>query len=349
VKRRQLLKQLLSGSSGLIGAHVLAGCGRSLNPAEFLQLLDVAEPLPQHLITPIGEFYIQSYALPPTVNADTWKLTLAGAVQTPLSITLADILAAPQETFYLTMECIGNVVGGNQIGNALWQGTPLLPWLQKATIKPEATEIILHGADYYETTLPIERLLRPDVQLIHKMNGMPLTKPHGYPVRIIIPGLYGQKQPKWLVKLEAIAKPKRGYWERQGWSNTAEIATHALTRQVQSTRVWNRQHQVTLAKTGETGWQQGIVVAGVAIDKSTPIRQVQISLDGGNTWQQAEQNSPSSPHEWTLWRYRWRPSQPGRYSLMARAESDNGLQPIEDKNYRDGSSGVLKIDVTLAS
>jgi DMSO/TMAO reductase YedYZ molybdopterin-dependent catalytic subunit len=347
MKRRQVLQRLVEATGGVMVATLLPACGKELDPLFLLNLLDPAEPLPDHLLTPVGEFYVQSYALPPSIERDSWRLEIAGMVDRPLTLTLQDILAAPQEEFYLTMECIGNPAGGNLIGNALWTGTPVLPFLRRVGVKPEATEFVLHGADFYETTLPVAEVMRPDVRLVYQMNGAPLTKSHGYPVRILIPGHFGQKQPKWLTKIEAIAQRKRGYWERQGWSNTAEIPTHALTRQVQGTRVWNRKHQVSLPKTGEKGWNQGVLVAGVALDSSSPIQNITISTDGGKTWHSAEQNQPDSPHEWTLWRYRWQPQQPGTYTLLARAQSQRQTQPLDDSQEKDGSSAVLRIQVTL--
>jgi DMSO/TMAO reductase YedYZ molybdopterin-dependent catalytic subunit len=346
-----VLQHFLQASGGLIGASLLAGCqsSRSIDPLFRLNLLEPEMPFPDHILTPLSEFYVQSYALPPTVNAEHWRLKLMGSVANPITIAFADILKAPQEEFYLTMECIGNPTGGNLIGNARWTGTPLLPFLQKAGVKPEAKEFVLHGADFYETTLPVDEILRPDVRLVHQMNGTPLTKAHGYPVRIIIPGHFGQKQPKWLVAVEAIAKTKQGFWERQGWSNLAEIPTHGFIRQVQNQRVWNRHPQVSLPRTGEAGWAKGILVAGVALDRANPISKIQVSLDDGKTWQPADQDHPDSPHEWTLWRYRWQPSQPGKYRLLARAESSQEQQPLKDQEGSDGSSGVLTIEVTLQS
>lgn len=353
MQRRSLLKRLLQLSGGFIGANLLVGgCepqGRSPNLMFMLDLLDSATPLPDHLVIPVGEFYVQSYGLPVAVDAQQWRLEIGGAVEQPLTLTLDDILAAPQDDFYLTMECIGNPAGGDQIGNALWRGTALLPFLQRAKVKPEATDWLMHGADYYETNLPVAALLRPEVRLVHQMNQAPLTKEHGYPVRLIVPGRFGQKQPKWLVKLEAIAQSKRGYWERQGWSNTAEIPTHGMIRQVQGDRVWHRRHTVTLAKTGDRGWSRGILVAGIALDQQRPIQAVEVSTDGGQTWHQADHNRPPSPHEWTLWRYAWRPENPGRYTLLARAKTAGSTQPLEDAERQDGSAGVLKIDVTLTA
>lgn len=350
MKRRQLLKQLLQTSGGLIGASLLTGCSQKSLAALFpLDLRADDVPLPTHLLTPLSEFYVQSYALVPHVKVDTWTLQIKGAVATPLTLTFADLLAAPQEDFYLTMECIGNPKGGNLIGNACWTGTPLLPFLEQAGVQPEAVEFRLQGADWYETTLPVADVIRPDVRLVHRMNGEPLTAAHGYPVRMIIPGHFGQKQPKWLVGIEASPKAKRGFWENQGWSNTAEIPTHALVRQVQNTRVWNKQHRLQLERQGDQGWQEGILIAGVALDKSSSIQRVQVSTDGGQTWEQAEHNAPDSPHEWTLWRYRWQPSHPGQYTLLAQAISERETQNLDDTHSKDGTTAPLQIQVTLAA
>ena len=348
MNRRELLKRLLQSSGGLIAASVLGGCqAESIAPLFLLSLLNPEAPLPDHLITPLDEFYVQSYGLSSRVNAEKWQLNIKGAVKTPLTLTLQDILQAPQEDFHLTMECIGNPAGGNLIGNALWTGTPLLPFLRQAGVDSSVQEFALKGADWYETTLPVDDVMRADVRLVHRMNKEPLTADHGYPVRLLVPGHYGQKQPKWIVEVEAIAQPKTGFWENQGWSNTAEIPTHALMRQVQSTRVWNRQNQVNVSRDGETGWQKGVLLAGVALDRSSPIQAIEVSTDNGISWSPTDQNRPNSPHEWTLWRYLWKPQQPGKYTLLARAKSDRQQQPLEDANGKDGSSGILKIQVTL--
>jgi DMSO/TMAO reductase YedYZ molybdopterin-dependent catalytic subunit len=348
VNRRDLLKLLGQTSGGVLAASLLSGCQpKSVELLLLMDLLNPDKPLPAHITTPLKEFYVQSYALPSRVDAAKWELKIKGAVETPLTLTFQDILQAPQETFYLTMECIGNPSGGNLIGNAQWTGTPLLPFLKKAGVKAEAKEFAMKGADWYETTLPIDEVMRPGVRLVHQMNGEALTAEHGYPVRIIIPGHFGQKQPKWLVELEAIAKTKTGFWENQGWSNTAEIPTHGMIRQVQEQRVWDKRHQVTLDRDGDAGWEKGVLIAGVALDRSTPITSIEVSVDQGATWQPAEQNRPESPHEWTLWRHVWTPKAPGKYTLLARATSQRQQQPLNDRNGKDGSSGVLQIQVTL--
>lgn len=342
MNRRELLKLLGQTSGGLIAASVLGSC--QAKTMDLLFSIDPNAPLPDHLITSIDEFYVQSYALASQVNAEKWQLKIAGEVNQPMTLTMQDILSAPQEEFYLTMECIGNPAGGNLIGNARWTGTSLLPFLKRAGVKSNAIEFAMKGADWYETTLPVSEVMRPEVRLVHRMNGEPLTAAHGYPVRILIPGHFGQKQPKWIVGMDAIAKPKTGFWENQGWSNTAEIPTHSLMKQVQDSRVWNKRNQVTLAR---NNWEKGVLLAGVALDRSTPIQSIQISTDNGSTWQKVEQNRPESPHEWTLWRYLWKPDRAGKYTLLARATSERQQQAIEDHNGKDGSSGILRIQTTL--
>jgi len=150
-----------------------------------------------------------------------------------------------------------------------------------------------------------------------------------------------------LVKIEASDRTRQGHWERRGWSNEARIPTHGMIRQVQAKPVWNRQTAVQLERSGKSGWQQGVWIGGVALDRALPIEQVMVSTDNGQTWQQAEQNHPPSTHEWTLWRYRWQPKQPGNYTLLAYAVTERETQPVEDKQWRDGNSSVLKIQVQL--
>ncbi len=347
MQRRQFLQNLLATSSAMLSASLLSGCeSKKLDPLFRLDLLNPEIPLPTHLITPRSEFYVQNYALPSEVDRVTWRLKISGEVETPLILNFDDILKAPQESFYLTMECIGNPSGGNLIGNAKWTGTRLLPFLEKAKIKNSAIEMAMKGNDWYETTLPIAELTKPDVFLVHKMNDEDLTKEHGFPVRILVPGHFGQKQPKWLVELNAIDSAKKGFWENQGWSNTAEIPTHALLRQVQTDRTSNQSNRVTLE---QSTWKDGVLLAGIALDRTLPIQRVEVSTDGGSTWQIADQNRPESPHEWTLWRYRWTPSVAGKYKLLARAVSDREIQDTKNRDRMNGQSGVLTIDVTLAA
>ncbi|MEM9568255.1 MAG: molybdopterin-dependent oxidoreductase [Cyanobacteria bacterium P01_E01_bin.34] len=311
-----------------------------------LDLSDFTTPLPDHWVTPITDFYVQS-ALPQPeitsddVSSDRWQLTVSGLVNTPISLSLSDIQSQPSEEVYWTLACIGNQAGGELLGNARWQGTRLLPLLEQVGVMTVAQAFALRGADGYETSVLPQELLHPDTMLVYSMNGESLPAQHGYPLRILIPGKYGQKQPKWLTEIEALVEPISGHWERQGWSDRANILTHALSRQVQQERVSIRNRRLT----GESG---EVAIAGMALASSIPIERVEVSQDGGMTWEIAEHNHPPSPYEWTLWRHRWQLEQ-GEYRLMARAIAGNETQPLEDIIPLDGNQAVLEIDLDVTS
>ena len=309
-----------------------------------LDLSDFATPLPDHWITPTKDFYVQS-ALPQPdidpadVNSDRWHLSISGLVSSPRSLSLSHIKNQPVEDVYWTLVCIGNQAGGELLGNARWQGTRLLPLLEQVGIVSEARAFALRGADEYETGVLREELLHPDTMLVYGMNGEQLPAKHGYPLRILIPGKYGQKQPKWLMEIEALAEPIAGHWERQGWSDRANVLTHALSRQVQQERVSIRNRHLQV-ETGE------VAIAGMALASSKHVDRIEVSHDGGTTWSVAEQNQPPTPYEWTLWRHRWQ-LDPGEYRLMARAVAGSDIQPLDDVIPLDGNQAVLAIDVEI--
>ena len=304
-----------------------------------LDLSDFSQPLPEHWVTPIADFYVQSAFATPDVNLEEWRLAIFGLVTDPLTLSLADIQAEPAEEVYWTLECIGNQAGGELVGNARWRGIRLLPLLERVGLLPQATAFALRGADGYETGVLREELLHADVFLVYGMNGELLPIDHGYPLRILIPGKYGQKQPKWISEIEAIAQPIKGHWERRGWSDRANILTHALSRQVQQERVSIRNRRLKTPP-GQ------VVIAGMALASQTAIDRVEVSQDGGKTWEVAEQTRPPTPYEWTVWRHRWA-FMAGQYRLMARAIAGEDIQPLNDVIPLDGNQAVLTLDLTV--
>ncbi|MDX2272023.1 MAG: molybdopterin-dependent oxidoreductase [Cyanobacteriota bacterium] len=358
MRRRHLLQWGAFGGSLWLGGSVMS---QQLSGTEILEgafplldLRDFSQPLPAHWLTETSAFYVQSAFGTPEVDLDTWRLTIDGLVKQSLSFTLAEIQAEPAEDFYWTLQCIGNPAGGELIGNALWRGCRLLPLLERVGIPSTTPAFALHGADGYVTALPTASLLHPDVRLAYRMNGDPLPAQHGAPLRVFIPGKYGQKQPKWLTQITGIPSWQKGHWERLGWSNEANILTQALPRQLQSMadpppspalskgqRVSQKVSRLTLP-TGR------IVLAGVALASGQAISQVLVSADGGTTWQIANQNQPDTPYEWTLWRYAWSLPEVGNYELMARAVTPDGAQqPLNDIIPFDGTNAVLRIRLKL--
>ena len=179
-------------------------------------------------ITSNGDFYITSKGSTPRIDLAQWRLTINGLVENPLTLTLEEIKDLPQLERTLTLECISNRVGGPWIGNARWRGTALRSLLELARPRAGATAALLHAADGFSTGLSLERLLWEDNFLAYEMNGEPLPTAHGYPLRVFFPGKYGMKQPKWLTGIEFLAEHQLGYWERQGWSDTAERQTRGV-------------------------------------------------------------------------------------------------------------------------
>ncbi|WP_227498534.1 molybdopterin-dependent oxidoreductase [Synechococcus sp. PCC 7336] len=306
-----------------------------------LDLRDFSQPLPEHWVTPTSDFYIQSAFGTPELDRDRWKLELSGLLDRPLSLSFTDLLSLPAEDIYWTLECIGNPAGGQLAGNALWRGTRLRPLLERAGVRPEARAFALRSADEYETGLLRQELLQEDVFLVYRMNGEPLPPEHGYPVRIFIPGKYGQKQPKWLTQIEAIAEPFRGYWERRGWSDRAPILTHGLARQVQRQRVFTGNKRVQ----SPPGW---VAIAGMALASNVWIDRVEVSRDGGSIWEIAEQTRPSTPYEWTVWRHQWFFIAPGQHQLLARAVAGEDVQPLNDIIPLDGNQAILQVQLEVS-
>ena len=172
-------------------------------------------------ITPNDDFYLTSSHGEPRVDPDKWSLTIDGLVDHPQRFSYDEIRKLPPFETMLTLECISNPVGGGFVGNASWHGTELRPLLDRAGIKPQAKYVALYAAEGYSTGHTLERILHPENFLAWQMNGEPLPRQHGFPLRIFIPGKYGMKMPKWLTRIEFVDKEYLGYWEWQGWSNTS--------------------------------------------------------------------------------------------------------------------------------
>lgn len=346
ISRRAFLRAL--GGGAAIALFPLAACGPDQGgPAPLIAPTAAPAngslpPLPERLITPTADLYKQYYSSIPEVDRAAWSFLIDGSVGQRLQLTHAEILELPQTSIVTTMECIGNQVGGRQIGNVKWTGTLWREYVSRfGGALPQAVEWRFECADGYITTLPIERLEQGDVLLAHSMNDELLPQDHGAPLRIIIPGKYGQKQPKWLTRMQAIDEPELGFWEQRGWSNTAEILLHSIVRQVQGGSVYrgNAKIEVPLGP---------IVVAGIALDGARAISRVEVSTDDGATWRDAENNRPETPHEWTLWQYLWEPAATGTYRVTARAYADDGtIQEIADKDASDGKTTNFVVEVTV--
>ena len=286
-------------------------------------------------ITPNDDFYLMSSHGEPEVDPTKWSLTIDGLVQHPLHFSYDEIRQlAPFETT-LTLECISNPVGGGLIGNALWGGTLLAPLLQRAGIRPEAKYAALYAAEGYSTGHTIERITHPENFLAWQMNGEPLSRLHGFPLRVFIPGKYGMKMPKWLTRIEFVDHEYLGFWEWQGWSNNGE-------RQLQA--VIDDPHEGALVRGGN------FVITGWAVANQTGVRKVEISTDGGHCWEEAQIFSNPAPTQvWAFWKYVWMNPEKGKHQIEVRATDNNGKvqTSFPTGEWPDGATGYHEITLQV--
>ncbi len=280
-------------------------------------------------ITPNEVFYtVSKNLIEPRVNPDTWRLEITGLVERPYSLTLAELRALPAVSEIVTLECISNQVGGDLISTARWTGVRLRDLLERAGVKPGAVDVVFHCADDYTDSIPLAKALDPATLIAYEMNGEPLPVLHGFPARAIVPGIYGMKHAKFLTRIEVVDHDFMGFWEAQGWSDTAVIKTMS---------------QIFLPARQGTVVREPLLVGGIAFAGDRGISRVEYSLDGGRTWRPARLKAPLSPYTWVFWLDEWTPAQSDRYTLLVRAY-DGQVQTAEVRDpFPDGASGYHQV------
>ncbi|HTZ17522.1 MAG TPA: molybdopterin-dependent oxidoreductase [Dissulfurispiraceae bacterium] len=291
-------------------------------------------------ITPNSEFYITTYSdRRPNINADTFQLRVEGLVGRPYALTIKDLKAMKDKTEFVTLECIGNPVGGDAIGNALWEGVTLRKIIDTAYPKAGIVKTVFYAADGYSDSIPYELSLSDDVFLAYGMNDQPLPLEHGYPLRAIIPGIFGMKNVKWLSKIELVNYDYKGYWEKEGWSDSSVIPAMS---------------EILMPMNGRQIPAGNYVIGGIAFGGRHGISRVQISLDDGRTWNEASLKKPLSNWSWSLWSYNWDPGRKGNYTLKVRGidkagkiQESGSLLRLITRSYPDGARGLHSLDVKV--
>lgn len=333
IARRAMLANVAMGV-GAVGLGAWAMKSLAFKPSPQLGFAD--EEGMQADLTPVADFYqVSKNFVNPTVDASTWKLQVGGLVDNPRSYTYKDILALPGAVEqYGTLECISNEVGGDLISNGLWKGVRLVDLLEVAGVKPGAKRLVLTADDGYTDSFPMEKALQPTVLLAYQLDGQPLTADHGFPLRLIVPGIYGMKNVKWITKIEPSDNEGfLGYWEERGWSNEARVKTMS---------------RIDVPKAGAAIPAGLRHVGGIAFSGDRGIAKVEVSTDAGKTWQEADLKPPLGPFTWALWQLDWNAT-PGTHDLVVRATDKTGaLQAQEEADpVPDGSSGYHKVRVTV--
>ena len=301
-------------------------------------------PLLASEVTPTYLFYrIDINPIVPQVDSKSWNLTIKGLVEKPLTINYDQIKSMPSVEEYVTLECISNKIGGDLISTALWKGVRLSQLLEKAAIKPNVKYVVFRCADGYDVGIPIEKSQMEGTILAYDMNYAPLTPKHGFPVRAIVPGLYGMMNPKWITEIELVDSVYEGYWQRLGWRNNAEDNTGSTI--LIPDHAPARQRFRKLDETDDTSYGGKVPIAGIAFAGNRGISKVEVSTDGGTTWKTAQIKDPLSKYTWVLWTAGYVPPNKENYKIVVRATDKTGNTQTTEMSppFPNGATGYHTI------
>ena len=327
-------------------------------------------------LTPTKSFYVRTHFPIPAIDRDAWWLYVEGEVEKPFAINYQELITLQSATAPVTLECAGNNRNFLEpkvkrlqwrlgaVGTADWTGVPLSTLLDRAIPKPNAREVILEGADCgmledpksppgelkFAHSIPLEKARR-DVLLACKMNGEDLLPVHGFPLRAIVPGWYAMASVKWLQRIIVTDRPFTGYyqtidyayWQRTDygrWQRGEDIAELTPLSELQI------KAEIARPAEGETvAANTSVRVCGAAWACDAEITKVELSTDGGATWNDAKLLGESNSNAWRLWEFNWQtPSQPGKQTLIARATDSLGrTQPV----HHDPDRGIYMINHLL--
>ncbi|WP_347060067.1 molybdopterin-dependent oxidoreductase [Blastococcus sp. HT6-30] len=288
------------------------------------------------LFVPNEDFYRIDTALRvPVVDPDGWQLEVRGMVDEPFTLTYAELMELPQIEADITIACVSNEVGGDLVGNARWQGVPLRRLLERAGLREGATQLIGRSVDGFTAGFPtVTALDLEEAMVAVAMNGEPLPAEHGFPARLVVPGLYGYvSATKWLSAIELTDWDVDGYWIPRGWAKDGPIKTQS--------RIDVPGPRATVAA-GRTP------VAGVAWAPSRGIERVEVRIDDG-PWQEAQLSEAYDVDVWRQWVLPW-DATPGRHRIAARATDGLGEAQTDRRTpvAPDGASGYPVIEVVVS-
>ena len=287
-------------------------------------------------VTPNADFYrVDVSLIVPGVDLNGWRLSIDGMVDRPFSITWSELLAMPMIEKDITLNCVSNEVGGPYIGGARWLGVRVQDLLARAGVRPGADQVLSRSVDGFTVSTPVQALTDGrDALIAVGMNGEPLPAEHGFPARMITPGLYGYVgATKWLTQLTLTTYAKdQAYWTVRGWAERGPVKPSS---RIDTPRPFAR------PKTGQ------VMIAGEAWAQHIGVMKVQVRVDGG-PWQDAEIGPDAGIDYWRQWKYAWS-AMPGQHSLESRVIDNTGADqsPVRAAPFPDGSSGLHSVVVTV--
>jgi DMSO/TMAO reductase YedYZ molybdopterin-dependent catalytic subunit len=268
----------------------------------------------------------------PNVDAGRWSLSVRGAVQDSRELSLSDLVSHPEaRDMTVTTVCISNEVGGDLISTAEWRAVPVRALLAEAGVAGAAVDVVTTAADGYSEAVPWDLVDgREDVVLAVGMDDRTLPTEHGFPARLLVPGRYGMKSTKWVETVEVSASEHDAYWEARGWDEEAVVNTLSYVRAVQ--RRGGR-----------------VAVGGVAYGGRRGVDRVEVSLDGGETWTDADLEAPPSEHAWRRFRAVLERPDSGPKDVVVRATDGSGNRQTREQTgpHPGGSTGWHGVTVSL--
>ena len=309
-----------------VSAGELPPAAEELPPLAAGADLAPANPGLTPIVMPIDRFYRIDTALRvPSVDAATWSLRIHGLVERETVLTWDELLALPMFEQYVTISCVSNEVGGNLVGNAKWTGVRLRDVLEIAGVSASATQLVGRSVDGFTAGMPTAWVMDParEPMIAVQMNDEPLPPMHGYPARLIVPGLYGYvSATKWLAELELTTlEAFDGYWVPLGWAKEAPILTQS--------RIDTPRGSVAAGR---------VPIAGIAWAPDRGIAKVEVGID--DEWREAKLSTPISDATWVQWVFAW-DATPGNHLVSVRATDGTGAlqEEIPSRPAPDGARG----------
>ena len=285
--------------------------------------------------TPDAQFYRVDTALVlPVIPPSAWRLRLHGMVDHPMTITFDELMKMPMIEHDVTLTCVSESVGGPYIGNARWEGTLLANVLRRAGIQPGADQIVMRDVNGMTIGVATEPVMDGRTSMLAVgMNGQPLPQGHGFPVRVVVPGLYGYVSAcKWVVDMEFTTFGAfDAYWVQRGWSQQAPIKTES---------------RIDVPKVGASLAAGKVAIAGVAWAQHRGIAAVEVNVDG--TWYHAKLATQDTIDTWRQWYYFW-DATPGTHTIQVRATDQTGhtQTAVVHKTEPNGATGYHTVQVTV--
>ncbi|MBM3784098.1 MAG: hypothetical protein FJW30_07035 [Acidobacteria bacterium] len=339
---------------GLAGATLIAAEGKRNMIVRSSRAEDLEMPLDGFLesyLTPVERFFVRSHHYTPDVKAAEWKLQVDGKVSSTLALTLDELKKMPRVELVSVLECAGNGRGlyepsmpGLQwtygsVGNARWAGVRLADVLKRAGLQAGAVEVLFDGADVpvgmqpeFIRCIPFAKAMDPNTILAYEMNGAPLTRDHGFPLRVVAPGWAGDCWVKWLTRIEVRDKEFDGFFMKTGYRHPGKaVAPGTAVDPAQMKPVTSLQIKSVIASHAD-GVRAGLAatkIRGAAWSHESPVTAVEISTDGGRRWAPARLGPETHRFGWKQFTFDWTPKEEAYYTILARARNAAGeTQPL---------------------